>query len=318
MKLVVQIPCHNEAASLGQTISEIPRQIPGIEKVLVLVVDDASTDQTVEIARRSGADKVVSLGQKMGLAAAFMAGITNALNLEADIIVNTDGDNQYPGGEIPALLQPIIRGQADMVVGERRLSELEGYPRFRLFLQRLGTCFTGILAGQKVRDAASGFRAFSREAALRMSVLGRFSYTLETLIEAGRNHLRVAWVPVRVHPQPGRQSRLYRNLGQYLARSVEAMVRTYSRYEPLRIFIAIGAVIFSGGFGIGAWFLYYFLTAGGKGHVQIVILGAVLMIVGFQVMLIGLVADLIAGNRQLLEEILYRLRKLHSRSLDQK
>jgi len=315
---VVQIPCHNEEESLGQTISEIPRQIPGIDKVMVLVIDDASTDQTAAVARQSGADRVVGLEQKMGLAEAFKAGLAGALKMDADIIVNMDGDNQYPGEEIPALLQPIIQGRADMVVGERRLSELEGYPRFRLFLQKLGSWFTGILAGREVRDAASGFRALSREAALRMSVLGKFSYTLETLIEAGRNNLRVAWVPVRVNPQPGRQSRLYRNLGHYLARSVEAMVRTYSRYEPLRIFLAIGAVIFSGGFGIGVWFLYYFLTAGGKGHVQLLILGAVLMIIGFQVMLIGLVADLIAGNRKLLEEILYRLRKLDMTGPDRK
>jgi glycosyltransferase involved in cell wall biosynthesis len=318
MKLVVQIPCHNEAATISQTIREIPRSIPGIDHVAVLVIDDASRDQTAEIAKQAGADKIVSLEKKMGLAAVFRTGLDAALKMGADIIINTDGDNQYPGREIESLVRPVLNREAEMAVGQRKLSELAGYSSVKLFLQRLGSWFTGLLAGQEVRDAASGFRAMSREAALKLNVFGEFSYTLETLIEAGRNRMRLAWVPVAVNPQPGRQSRLYRNVGQYLARSMEAMVRTYSRYEPLRVFAAIGGAVFAGGFGIGIWFLYYFFSAGGKGHVQILILGAVLMIIGFQVFLIGLVADLISGNRKLLEELIYRMRKLDAGDPGQK
>jgi len=310
MKLVVQIPCHNEEETISKTIKEIPRQLKGIEQVSVLVIDDASEDQTAAIAEQAGADRVVRLKEKVGLAAAFAAGLDSALQMAADIIVNTDGDNQYPGEEIGRLIEPILKGEAELVVGERRLAELEGYPRLRLLFQKLGSWFVGLLSGQKVRDAASGFRGLTRDAALRLSVLGRFSYTLETLIEAGRKGMRVAWVPVRVNPQPGRESRLYKNLGQYLARSLEAMARTYSRYEPLRVFLAIGGLIFICGFGIGVWFLYYFFTAGGKGHVQILIFAAVLIIIGFQTILIGLLADLISGNRKLLEELIYRMRKL--------
>jgi hypothetical protein len=203
----------------------------------------------------------------------------------------------------------VLKGEADLAVAARRLAELPGYPAFKLFLQRLGSVFVGLLAGIEVKDAPSGFRALSRETALRLNIYGRYTYTIESLIEAGRSGRRIRWVDMPVNAQPGRKSRLYSNLGQYLARSVEAMVRTYSRYEPLRIFLSIGGLLFAGGFGIGAWFLYYFFSVGGKGHVQILILAALLMTIGFQVLLIGLVADLISGNRKLLEELLYRMRK---------
>ncbi len=317
MKLVVQIPCHNEAATIAQTIKEIPRAIPGIDRVEVIVIDDGSSDQTAEIAKTAGADQVVRIAQKSGLANSFRTGMNAALTRGADIIVNTDGDNQYPGAEIPLLLEPILNASAEMVVGERRLKEIQGYSGLKLLIQRLGSWFTGVLAGVEVRDAASGFRALTREAGLRLNVLGKFSYTLETLIEAGRNRMRIAWVPVRVNPQPGRQSRLYGSVGEYLTRSVETMARTYSRYEPLRIFLAIGSAVFLSGFGIGVWFLYYFFSDGGKGHVQILILAAVLLIIGFQTMLIGLLADLIAGNRKMLEELVFRLRKLETGGKEQ-
>jgi len=312
MKLVVQIPCHNEEAVIAETIREIPRQIPGVDQVEVIVIDDGSTDQSANLAQAAGADRVIRSETQMGLAHCFRTGIETALGLGADLIVNTDGDHQYPGSEIPRLLEPILKARAELSVGERRLSEMPAYPRFKLFLQRLGSWFVGKLAGVEVRDAASGFRAFSREAALKLSVLGKFSYTIETLIEAGRNQMPIAWVPVRVNPQPGRRSRLYQSLGQYLTRSVETMIRTFARYEPLRIFLAIGSAVFLGGLGIGIWFLYYFFTGGGKGHVQILILAAVLLIIGFQTMLIGLLADLIASNRKMLEELIYRLRKLEA------
>jgi len=318
MKLVVQIPCYNEAETIAETIKQVPRKISGIDEVLVLVIDDASEDGTGEIAKKSGADLVVRLKERSGLARAFMVGMEKALKMGAEVLVNTDGDNQYPGEEIPRLIEPIIKGEAEVVVGERRLRELKGYSWFRFFLQRLGSWFVEVLSGVEVKDAASGFRAFSREAGLRLSVLGEFSYTIESLIEAGRNGWRIGWVPVRVNPQPGRRSRLYRNLGEYLIRSVETMIRTYSRYEPLRVFLTIGIIIFLCGFGIGVWFLYYYFTVGGRGHIQILILSAVLMIIGFQTGLIGLLADLIAGNRKLLEELIYRIRRLEHQTPDQK
>ncbi len=317
MKLVVQIPCHNEQDSITQTIQEIPRRIPGIDRVEVIVIDDGSEDRTAEFAGKAGADQIIQTGKKTGLANSFRIGMEAGLKRGADIIVNTDGDHQYPGSEIPRLIEPILKSQAGMVVGERRLKEIPGYSSFKLFLQKIGSAFVGILAGVEVRDAASGFRAFSREAGLKLNVLGKFSYTMETLIEAGRNQIKTAWVSVPVNPQPGRTSRLYRNSGQYLTRSLEAMLRTFSRYEPLRIFLAIGSVIFLGGFGIGIWFLYYFFTVGGKGHIQILILAAALLTIGFQTMLIGLLADLIAGNRKMLEELVYRVRKLEAGEQDQ-
>ena len=310
MKLVVQIPCYNEEATIGETIAQIPRQISGIERVEVLVIDDGSTDQSVQRAKEAGADHIIRLKPRKGLAQAFMAGIEKALELGADIIVNTDADNQYPGDEIPRLIEPVLKGEAQLVVGKRQFELIPGYSRFRRALQRLGSWFLSILAGVEILDGASGFRAMTRELALRFSVLGEFSYTLETLIEAGRQKIPISWVPVRINPQPGRKSRLYKSLFQYLFRSGEAMLRTYSRYEPLRVFTFIGGLLFLGGFGIGVWFLYYFFTAGGKGHIQILLLATILMIIGFQVILIGLVSDLISGNRRLLEELIYRLRKI--------
>ncbi len=307
---MVQIPCFNEEQTIAQTIKSIPRSIPGVDKVEILVVDDGSSDKSIEKAKSAGADHILALGKRQGLARAFLKGLEKALELGADIIVNIDADNQYPGEEIPRLIEPILNQSADIVVGERKLKELPNYSSIRLFLQKLGSWFLGILAGEKIKDGASGFRALSRESALRLCVLSDFTYTLETLIEAGRQKLRIAWVEVRVNPQPGRKSRLYSSVPQYLFRSIEAMIRTYSRYEPLKVFSLIGSLIFLGGFGIGVWFLYYYFTAGGKGHIQILLLGAILMIIGFQVILIGLVSDLIAGNRKLLEELIYRLRKI--------
>ena len=316
MKLVVQIPAYNEEQTIAQTIREIPRQIPGIDSVEVIVIDDGSTDKTAEMAKLAGADQIIQTKTRTGLANAFRLGIETALKRGADLIVQTDADNQYPGSEIPRLIEPILNSKAEIVIGERRLKEIPDYPVFKLMLQRLGSWLVGILADEKITDAVSGFRAFSRESALKLNVLSDFSYTIETLIEAGRNQIPIAWVAVSVNVQPGRKSRLYQTLWQYLTRSVEAMVRTFSRYEPLKIFLTIGSIVFSGGLGIGIWFLYYFFTAGGKGHIQILILSAVLLIIGFQIMLIALVADLIAGNRKMLEEALYRIRKLEFREKD--
>jgi glycosyltransferase involved in cell wall biosynthesis len=309
VKLFVQIPAWNEDANIGQVISSIPRQIEGVDKVEVLVVDDGSTDRTKEVAREAGADHLVCLPGHRGLARAFQAGIDACLRLGADIIVNTDADQQYPGSEIPALIQPLLGGQAEMVIADRGIAADSEYPVMKKGLQRLGTWVVRRLSGTAVRDATSGFRAFTREAALSLQVISEFTYTLETIISAGEKNLAISSVPVRTNPST-RESRLFESIYQYLARSAESLVRIYSRSQPLRVFGIIGALIFTSGFGIGIWFLVHYFTAGGKGHIQLLIMAAVLLIVGFQVMLIGLVADLIAGNRKLMEEILTRLKRI--------
>jgi len=309
VKLIVQIPAWNEEENIAQTIASIPRQIDGVDRVEVLVVDDGSTDRTAEKAGQAGADHVVRLTSHRGLAKAFQAGLDACLRLGADIIVNTDADHQYPGDEIPRLIQPLLSGEAEMVVGDRGIAADQEYPVIKKGLQRLGTRVVRWLSDTEVKDATSGFRALTREAALSLQVISDFTYTLETIIAAGQKDMAISSVPVRTNP-PMRESRLFESMPQYLRRSMETMIRIYSRFQPLRVFGTIGALLFISGFGIGIWFLVYYLIAGGKGHVQLLILSAVLLIIGFQVMLIGLFADLIASNRKMIEEILTRLKRI--------
>ena len=310
MKLIIQIPCFNEAETIPQTLGALPRQIPGVDRIEYLVVDDGSNDGTAEAAREAGAHHVVRLPRHAGLAAGFMAGLEASLKLGADVIVNTDADNQYHAADIQLLLEPILAGRADLVVGDRGVGTLQSFSPLKRSLQRLGSWVIGRASGVDTPDATSGFRAISRAAALRTLVLSEYSYTLETLIQAGARGMAVEYVPVRTNVQT-RPSRLMRSIPDYLANSSVTILRAYTMYRPLRVFTALSALLVLGGLVGVVRFLYFYITGGGiAGHIQSLILAAVLLIVGFQVFLIGLVADLIGFNRKILEEMLYRLRRL--------
>ena len=315
MKLIIQIPCYSEAKTLPESIPDLPRQLLGIETVELLVVDDGSTDRTVQVAQELGVHHVVRLPRHRGLAGAFSAGVEACLSRGADLIVNTDADNQYSAEDIPRLIEPLLHGRAQLVVGDRGVATLASFSPLKRRLQRLGSRVVQEASGLTVPDATSGFRAFTREAALRMLVLSDYSYTLETLIQAGARGMSVLYIPVRTNPE-SRPSRLMSSLPQYLAHSGATILRAYSMYRPLKVFLAIGGVLVAGGVFLSLRYLYFFLQGRGGGHVQSVILAAVLLIVGFQVGLIGLVADLIGFNRKILEESLYRLRKLELRPPD--
>ncbi|MGQ9718221.1 MAG: glycosyltransferase family 2 protein, partial [Anaerolineae bacterium] len=308
LKLIIQIPAYNEESTLPQTLRDLPRSLPGVDEVEVLVIDDGSTDRTAQVAQELGVHHVVRLKQHQGLAAAFTVGLETALRLGADIIVNTDADNQYAGEDIARLVQPILEGKADIVVGDRGVATLQHFSPVKRLLQKWGSWVVGRAAGIPIPDATSGFRAFTREAALRLTVMGEYTYTLETLIQAGARRMTVVYVPVRTNPQT-RPSRLIRSITSFIALSAVTIVRFYTMYRPLRVFMTLGGVLIAGGVALGLRFLYFFLLNQGAGHVQSLILAAILTIVGFQVCLIGLVADLIQMNRKMLEEILYRVRQ---------
>jgi glycosyltransferase involved in cell wall biosynthesis len=308
MKLFVQIPCLNEEETLASVIGAIPRRIKGVDEVKVLVVDDGSCDRTSDIAFGNGADYVVKLPYTVGLAKAFSAGINKCLELGADVIVNTDGDHQYSGTDIPRLIQPILDGRAEIVIGDRQVGSIGHFSWIKRTLQRLGSKTVGFLSGTRATDATSGFRAYSREAALRLNVFSKFSYTLETIIQAGANQMAVAHVPIRVNA-PTRRSRLFSSTVVYLRRSIPTILRIYALYEPLRTFLYVGAtIVFLGVLGV-CRFLFFWFGGGGGGHVQSLIISAVLLIIGFQIWMLGIVADLISVNRRLSEEILYRQKK---------
>ena len=311
MKLIVQIPCYNEARHLPATLAAIPRQVDGIDAVEVVVVDDGSDDGTADVARREGADHVVRFAGHRGLAEAFKAALGESLRRGADVIVNTDGDNQYEGADIPKLVAPILAGEADIVIGDRDPGALPHFSVLKRLFQRLGSWAMRRLSGTDVGDAPSGFRAYSREAALQLNVVTDFTYTLETLIQAGKRKMAVVDVPIRVHPTE-RSSRLARTMGHYLAHASGAMARAYALYEPLRIFTVLGLLLSFAGVALGVRFLYYRYIAFGvaAGNIQSLILAAILSIVGFLLLCVAILADLLATNRRLLEETLYRVRKL--------
>jgi len=309
-KLIIQIPCLNEAETLPATLADLPRSVPGIDVVEVLVIDDGSRDRTAEVAKAQGVAHVIRFRQRKGLAAAFIAGIDASLRRGADYIVNTDADNQYAGRDIARLLEPLLRGDADIVVGDRNIRDLEHMSWPRKLLQRLGSWTVRQVSATNVPDTTSGFRAYTREAALRMTIVSDFSYTLESLIQAGKQRMAVTHVPISTNPRT-RPSRLFGSVLSYIKQSAATIVRIYTMYEPLKVFTYIGTTIFVAGFLISMRFLYYFLfTFESEGKVQSLILSAVLMIVGFQVVLIGLVADVISGMRKLLEDLLYRVRRM--------
>ena len=307
--LIIQIPCLNEEQTLPNTIADLPRSVAGFDRVEWLVIDDGSVDRTCDVARELGVDHVVSHGRNRGLAAAYMTGLDHGLRLGADVIVNTDADNQYQASGIPALTAPVLSGEADLVVGERPIEQIDEFSRLKKLLQRIGTRVVRAFSGTDVRDAASGFRAVSREAALRLRVFGRYTYTMETLVQAGWEGLRVASVPVGVNPKT-RESRLVRSIPRYVFRSATTIVRTFALYKPFRFFIALGMPFFALGLVLVIRWCSYFLlseTYGSRLPSLFIGLGAILL--ATQVWMLAFVADLMAANRRLASEQLVRQRR---------
>ncbi|MBX7117800.1 MAG: glycosyltransferase family 2 protein [Gemmatimonadaceae bacterium] len=309
--LVIQVPCHNEEEVLPRVLADLPRALPGIDRIVTLVIDDGSTDRTVEVARAHGAE-VVRLPVNRGLARAFLTGLDRAVALGADIVVNTDGDHQYRGEDIAKLVQPVLEGRADLVVGTRPVAEIASFSPLKKLLQRLGSWATRVASGTTVEDAPSGFRAMNREAAMRLHVFNRYTYTVETIIQAGRKGMRVLSVPVGVNPVT-RPSRLVKGSGSYVMRQLNVMVRVFMTYKPFRFFAIPGTVLGALGTALLLRFLWFYATDGGRGHVQSVIIGALLAGAGLFLAAIGLLADLIAVNRQLLEDVEWRVRRMEDR-----
>ena len=311
LKLVIQIPCYNEQDALPQTVADLPRQINGIDNIEVQIVDDGSTDGTVDIARRLGL-RVVALDRHRGLASAFRAGLTAALSAGADIIVNTDADNQYVGEDIVKLVHPILAKRADVVVGDRQVLTIKDFSFTKKVLQKIGSAVVSILSGIKIPDATSGFRAYSRDAAMRTLIFSNYTYTLETLIQAGRRGLRVISVPIRTNPSV-RPSRLLSSIPSYVTRSVSTLLRIFVLYQPLRFFLSLALPFFLTGLALIVRFLYYYLiTVGQTGYIQSLILAAISIFIGMGLALLGLMGDIIATNRVLAEEILLQLNRFGS------
>jgi glycosyltransferase involved in cell wall biosynthesis len=310
LKLIIQIPCLNEAKTLPATVADLPRELPGVDAIELLVIDDGSTDRTVEVARECGVDHIVRLTNNKGLAAGFQAGLDACLKLGADIVVNTDADNQYRGADVAKLVAPILAGQADMVVGDRQVAGIEDFSGVKKQLQHFGSWVVRRVSGTAVTDTTSGFRAYNREAALQLSVVDNFTYTLESLIQAGKMLVAVDEVPVGTNPQT-RQSRLAGSTGDYVRRNTPAILRIWARYEPLRAFVSAAAIV--GVLAILAWlpFLIDWIFNGrSNGHIQSLILGAVLFIAAVQLFALGVIGDLLAGQRVMTQRVFERVRRV--------
>jgi len=308
MKVIVQIPCLNEEATLAQTLAGIPRSIPGVDVLEILVIDDGSTDATAEVARQAGVDHIVRFKRRKGLAYGFMAGLDACLRLGADAIVNMDADNQYSGAEIPRLLEPILTGQAEMVVGNRGVATVEHFSWTKRRLQTLGSWVVRKVSGTSLPDVTSGFRALTREAALRINIVSEFTYTLESVIQAGKKRLAITHVPITA--QQTRPSRLFGSTGEYVKRSAATILRIYAMYEPFKVFTLLGGVLLLGGLGLGLRYAYFWWIGQISGHIQSALLSVLLLILGFQALQWGILADLIGSNRKLIEDLLYRLRRM--------
>ncbi len=309
VRLVIQIPCFNEAETLPATLADLPRRVSGFDEVLWLVIDDGSSDKTAEVAKAHGADAVVKLTQNKGLAVAFQVGLDAALQLGADIIVNTDADNQYSAENIPDLVKPITQGHADLVVGTRDIANHEEFSTLKKYLQKIGSWVVRQASATEVSDVTSGFRAYSKEAALQVNVVSQFTYTLETLIQAGRSDLAVVDIPINVNPTT-RPSRLFRSKRQYVRRSAATITRVYAMHQPLRVFNIPAAIFAVAGLILFGRFGWFYVTAGGEGHIQSLIVGAVCLLVAMQMLMLGLLADLLRSNRVISERVLRRVRNI--------
>ena len=307
-KLIIQIPCYNEEATLGATLADLPRILPGIDQVEWLVIDDGSRDRTVEVAKASGVDHIVRHAKNQGLAKTFMTGLRASLAANADLIVNTDADNQYCADDIPHLIEPILLKQAEIVVGARPIAKIPHFSPIKKTLQRLGSYVVRLASNTNIPDAPSGFRAFSREAALQINVFDNYTYTLETIIQAGQKGMAITSVPVRVNHDL-RPSRLVKSTPAYILRSMTTILRIFMLYKPLRFFMVMGSIPFSLGFLLGVRWLIFFFMGTERTRIPSLILTAILILIGFQLWMFGLVADLMAANRKIMEDIQINLRK---------
>lgn len=309
MKLIIQIPCYNEAETLEIALNDLPKHIDGIDEIEYLIINDGSKDNTVEVAKKWGVHYVVNFKQNKGLAKGFMAGLDACLRNGADIIVNTDADNQYVGEDIEKLVRPILEGKADMVIGERPIDETEHFSPLKKKLQHFGSWVVRKASKTDIPDAPSGFRAYSREAALRMNVVNEYTYTLETIVQAGRNKIALTSVPIRTNGEL-RPSRLFNSMMGYVKKSMLTIIRAFLMYKPLMFFTTIGSILSLCGVGIGIRFLFFYFGGTGAGHIQSLILASMMIILGVMTIIVGLQGDIIAANRKLLEDIQYHVRRL--------
>ena len=309
MKLIIQIPCYNEEETLTVALNDLPKHIDGIDEIEYLIINDGSKDKTVEVAKKWGVHHIVSFKRNKGLAYGFMAGLDACLRNGADIIVNTDADNQYCADDIEKLVRPILEGKTDIVIGERPIDKTEHFSPLKKKLQHFGSWTVRIASNSDIPDAPSGFRAYSREAAMRMNVVNEYTYTLETIVQAGRSKIAMTSVPIRTNAEL-RPSRLFNSMFGYVKKSMVTIVRAFMMYKPLRFFSIIGGIIFLIGFLIGVRFLVFLAQGEGNGHVQSLILSSTLLLLGFETFIVGLQADIIAANRKILEDIQYRIKKM--------
>lgn len=309
MKLIIQIPCYNEEETLGITIGDLPRQIEGVDIIEYLIINDGSKDNTVKVAEELGVHHIVSFKNNKGLAKGFMAGLDAGLKLGADIIVNTDADNQYCGDDIEKLIKPIMENKADMVIGERPIMQTKHFSPMKKRFQKLGSLVVRSVSGTEVPDAPSGFRAYNRECAMRLNVVSEYTYTLETIIQAGMKNMSITSVPIRTNEEL-RESRLFSSMFGYMKKSAITIIRSFLMYKPLKFFITMGLILFIFGTMIWIRFIYLFISNGGAGNIQSLILASILIFMGVQSVVMGLLADIIASNRKLLEDIQLRIRKM--------